>query len=256
MNVTYLNKRQRNNTQLKEHTPRLNWSSEPHQICNDACQSPSHFYLFVTLSLPRHQEYLIGMWQNIWWNDIDPHGLMQFGGDHVSFQNKKKIEIWPQYCCLNKYTYEISWMSEREEDLIKLRVKKWKWKWKTWHNRGLPGGGGGGGGAGGPISLAWMSLSLIQGFAVTVASLAEGGCLLSRFHTGALSLLFESCCCRNLPWQDLITRLLLQGLLLHLIHTTIFSSIYFFTVTRDPSPHVRRQTFRPYVNIRSCSRSY
>ena len=35
-------------------------------------------------------------------------------------------------------------MSEREEDLIKLRVKKWKWKWKTWHNRGLPGGGGGG----------------------------------------------------------------------------------------------------------------
>ena len=51
-----------------------------------------------------------------------------------------------------------------------------------------------GGGRGSYISsLSVFVASLILGFAITVAILAEGGCLLSRFHTGALSLLFEWC---------------------------------------------------------------
>ena len=57
------------------------------------------------------------------------------------------------------------------------------------------GGGGGGGGGGGSYisSLSVFVASLILGFAITVAILAEGGCLSSRFHTGAPSLLFEWC---------------------------------------------------------------
>ena len=73
--------------------------------------------------------------------------------------------------------------------------------------------------------------------------LAEGGCLLSWFHNDFLPAL-----CRyplshvafwNLAWQGLITGLLLQGLLLHLIHTTVFSFIFSRSLV---TPHVRRQT--------------
>ena len=79
-------------------------------------------------------------------------------------------------------------MSEREKDLVKLLVKKMKMKMKnvtiTEARRG--------GGRGSYISsLRVFVASLILGFTITVAILAEGGCLLSRFHTGALSLLFE-----------------------------------------------------------------
>ena len=85
-------------------------------------------------------------------------------------------------------------MSEREKDLVKLLVKKMKMKMKNVTiTEACRGGGGGGGGGGGSYisSLSVFVASLILGFAITVAILAEGGCLLSRFHTGALSLLFE-----------------------------------------------------------------
>ena len=92
-------------------------------------------------------------------------------------------------------------MSEREKDLVKLLVKKMKMKMKMKNVTITEACRGGGGGRRPPPppppppprSRAWVSLSLILGFSITVAILAEGGCLLSRFHTGALSLLFESC---------------------------------------------------------------
>ena len=81
-------------------------------------------------------------------------------------------------------------MSEREKDLVKLLVKKNENEnEKRDNNRGLPGGGGGRGSY--ISSMSVFVASLILGFAITVPILAEGGCLLSRFHTGALSLLFE-----------------------------------------------------------------
>ena len=81
-------------------------------------------------------------------------------------------------------------MSEREKDLVKLLVKKMKMKMKNVTiTEACRGGGGGGGSYISGRSVVVASLSL--GFAITVAILPEGGCLLSRFHTGALSLLFE-----------------------------------------------------------------
>ena len=83
-------------------------------------------------------------------------------------------------------------MSEREKDLVKLLVKKMKMKMKNVTITEACRGGGGGGERGSYISsLSVFVASLILGFAITVAILAEGGCLLSRFHTAALSLLFE-----------------------------------------------------------------
>ena len=80
-------------------------------------------------------------------------------------------------------------MSEREKDLVKLLVKKMKMKMK---NVTITEACRGGGGRGSYISsLSVFVASLVLGFTITVAILAEGGCLLSRFHTGALSLLFE-----------------------------------------------------------------
>ena len=81
-------------------------------------------------------------------------------------------------------------MSEREKDLVKLLVKKMKMKMKNVTITEACRGGGGGRGSY-ISSLSVFVASLILGFAITVAILAEGGCLLSRFHTGALSLLFE-----------------------------------------------------------------
>ena len=80
-------------------------------------------------------------------------------------------------------------MSEREKDLVKLLVKKMKMKMKNVTITEACRGGGGGGSY--ISSLSVFVASLILGFAITVAILAEGGCLLSRFHTGAPSLLFE-----------------------------------------------------------------
>ena len=79
-------------------------------------------------------------------------------------------------------------MSEREKDLVKLLVKKMKMKMKNVTITEACRGGGRGSYI---SSLSVFVASLILGFAITVAILAEGGCLLSRFHTGALSLLFE-----------------------------------------------------------------
>ena len=79
-------------------------------------------------------------------------------------------------------------MSEREKDLVKLLVKKMKMKMKNVTITEACRGGGGGGGGSYISSLSVFVASLILGFAITVAILAEGGCLLSRFHTGALSL--------------------------------------------------------------------
>ena len=79
-------------------------------------------------------------------------------------------------------------MSEREKDLVKLLVKKMKMKMKNVTITEACRGGGGGERGSYISSLRVFVASLILGFAITVAILAEGGCLLSRFHTGALLL--------------------------------------------------------------------
>ena len=145
-------------------------------------------------------------------------------------------------------------MSEREKDLVKLLVKKMKMKMKNVTITEACRGGGGGVLYLQPECLCrlFQALpSLSQFWPREVVSCRD-------FILAHRRYFLSDVACRNLPLQGLIARLLLQGLLLHLSHTTIFSRIHFFTVTRDPSPHVRRQTFRPClhtVNIRSCIRS-
>ena len=141
-------------------------------------------------------------------------------------------------------------MSEREEDLIKLLVERNENENEKRDITEACRGGGEGVLYLYPECLRrlfWALQSLSQFWPREVVSCRDFILALCRHFLSHVA-------CRNLRWQGLITRLLLQGLLLHLIHTTVFCSIHFFTFTRDPSPHVRRQTFRPCVhtvNIRS-----